>query len=224
MKTNNKISLIINESYIWRNRSLLESDKFVNPSLTLRALISKNLAIFIVGLMLSIFFSDLVNPIFAGYTVTALSIFVGLFTTILILIFDKFINNSIVTQKKEKDIYINNKKSLSDSQLSFIRTKNFSRKFVFVSLEGLLIAIAVIIFFLVPLMLKDRFTIDLLNYTFVFNNITINAIGIFFINTLILVIRVFIIIFLYKFFKYLIVIFSLLVSYIKGVFDNNVNI
>jgi hypothetical protein len=224
MKTNNKISLIINESYIWRNRSLLESDKFVNPSLTLRALISKNLAIFIVGLMLSIFFSDLVNPIFAGYTVTALSIFVGLFTTILILIFDKFINNSIVTQKKEKDIYINNKKSLSDSQLSFIRTKNFSRKFVFVSLEGLLIAIAVIIFFLVPLMLKDRFTIDLLNYTFVFNNITINAIGIFFINTLILVIRVFIIIFLYKFFKYLIVIFSLLGSYIKGVFDNNVNI
>lgn len=215
MKIRNNIKLILNESYRWRNRNLIEKEGFVEPKLTFLKFIRANLFYSILGLLVSLFFADFINSDFAGFAITSLSIFIGLFTTVLILIFDKFLNHS-----KRNELNQASPKTILD----YKRTKNFSRKFVFVSIEALLIAVCIIILLLLPLMLKDGYLIDIFKYQFVSEIPDFTSIIVFFKNLMIISTRVFLIILLIKFFKYLFIIFGLLGSYIKGVFDNNVNI
>jgi len=166
-------------------------------------------------LSFSICFSSFFNSEFAGYAITALSIFIGLFTTVLILIFDKFVNNPNLNTLTEAS---------SELKLNVKRTKNFSRKFVFISLEGLLIAICIIVLFLIPLMFKESFVINILDYEFSFNEIDYNSVSLLIKNSIILFSRMFLVILLFKFFKYLFLIFGFLGAYMKGVFDNNVKV
>lgn len=216
MKIKENIKLILKESYRWRNRELLEEKKgFVEPALSRKALFKSNFILFVISIAISLYFGVFFNSDFAGYTITSLSIFIGLFATILILVFDKFISNKNLDNLKDAS---------SDLKLNLKRTKNFSRRFVFISLEGLLIAICIIILLLFPLMLKDSFTIDILKYRFSFSDIDLDTSICFLKNLVVLIIRVLLVVFFFKFFKYLFIIFGYLGEYIKGVFDNKVKI
>jgi len=99
MEIKKNVLLILKESYIWRNRELLEPTVgFIEPKLTLLKFFKHNLILFIISLGLSFVLYSYINEGFAGYLISSLSIFVGLFTSVLILIFDKYLN-----QKKEFD-------------------------------------------------------------------------------------------------------------------------
>jgi len=215
MRIKKNIKLILNESYRWRNRKLIESKNFKEPNLTFIKFLLSNVYYLVLGLIISIFFRGFFNSNFAGFAITSLSIFIGLFTTVLILIFDKYLNHS-----KRNNLEDANPAILLD----YKRTKNFSRKFVFVSLEALLIAVSVIILLLIPLMLKEGFLIDILKFKFVRGWPDFLSIGLFFSNLLILFTRILLVILLFKFFKYLFIIFGFLGAYIKGVFEDNVNV
>lgn len=215
MKIRKNIYLILKESYRWRNRNLLEKEGFIEPKLTISKFFVSNWVIFLIGIFFSLRFNSFFNSDFAGYAITALSIFIGLFMSVLILVFDKFINNSNL-----KGI----ENASSSLKLNIKRTKNFSKQFVFISLEGLIIAICIIILFLIPLMFGDDFTTCIMDYRFDFKNINLETISQFIKNSIIIITRILLVILLYKFFKYLFVIFGFLGSYMQGVFNQNVKI
>lgn len=217
MQITKNIKLILHESYRWRNRELIEPIGFVEPKLNLKSLIYSNLLLFITSLVLSLLLFKYINDSFAGYVIGALSIFVGLFTSVLILVFDKYLE-----QKKAFEI---NRTPSANSVLAQKKLANFSRQFVFISLESLLIALSLIAFLTIPLLLKEEYLKNVIDFHFVrYEEIKINQIILFFVNFFSLVSRTFIIMLLYKFLRYLFHIFGSLGAFLLGVFKNNIKI
>ncbi|WP_268225699.1 hypothetical protein [Sinomicrobium oceani] len=172
----------------------------------------ENILFSLIGIALSLFTQKVFNDTLSGFFITALSIFIGLFSTVLILVFDKFVNHSFKKKKKTTD----------KEKTDYLRTRNFSKKFVFISLESLLIATSLIILLMIPLALGENFSRNIFNYSFTcsfkreyLTNFTINLFSIF--------TRALLIILLYKFFKYLFYIFGALGAYFKGVLEEKVN-
>ena len=214
--------LIISESFKWRNRPILENHNSNGPKLTLKIFINNNVIWVISGILFSLFFNDLINNDFAANMVTSLSVFVGLFTTTLILIFDKYIYHYKINDLKEITAEVNLGSLPSDLDTNLLRTKNFSKKFVFISLESLLIAIVCIILLMFPMMIGDDFSEDILGSKLVQKNITFFNLLLFIKNAFILFVRASVFILLFKYFKYMFYIFGALGDYIKGVFDDNI--
>lgn len=217
MKIRKNIKLILAESYKWRNRELIEPRGFIEPVLTRKSFVKSNLLNFTISLVFSFLFFQFINDDFAGYVISSLSIFVGLFTSVLILIFDKYLN-----QKKEYDLLQNPSSILNLEQK---KLRNFSTQFVFISLESLLIALTLIALLLIPLLLKERYLINITNYYFVnFEQNNFETIAIFFVNIVSIISRTFIIMLLYKYIKYLFYIFGSLGAFLMGVFKKNVTL
>lgn len=217
MKIRKNIKLILAESYKWRNRELIEPRGFIEPVLTRKSFIKSNLLNFTISLVFSFLFFQFINDDFAGYVISSLSIFVGLFTSVLILIFDKYLN-----QKKEFDLLENPSSILNLEQK---KLRNFSTQFVFISLESLLIALTLIALLLIPLLLKERYLINITNYYFVnFEQNNFETISNFFVNIVSIISRTFIIMLLYKYIKYLFYIFGSLGAFLMGVFKKNVTL
>jgi len=217
MKTKKNIGLILSESYRWRNRNLIESSGFVEPKLSWTIFIKYNIFIFTVSTLLSFVIYEFINEDFAGYVISSLSIFVGLFTSVLILIFDKYLSM--------KKIYEETVNPSSNVTVSQKKIRNFSMQFVFISLESLLIAVTLIALLLLPLMFKDRYPENVFSYFFVkiedWNRLNITN---FFVNILSCLSRIFIVMLLYKFIKYLFYIFGSLGAFLLGVFKNNIRL
>lgn len=217
MKIKKNIGLILSESYRWRNRNLIESAGFVEPKLSWKKNFKSNAPIFFFSVFLSLIIYDFINEDFAGYVISSLSIFVGLFTSVLILIFDKYLS-----MKKIYDETVNPSSNVTASQK---KIRNFSMQFIFISLESLLIAVTLITLLLLPLLLKGRYLENVFSYFFVnFEDWTISNITTFFVNTLSCVSRIFIVLLLYKFLKYLFYIFGSLGAFLLGVFKNNIRL
>lgn len=218
MKIITNILLILKESYVWRNRELLvPATGFIEPKLNLINFIKNNSILFLLAILLSSLLYPYINEGFAGYLINSLAIFVGLFTSVLILVFDKYLN-----QKKEFE----NRRSIN-SNLSTDQKKlqNFSRQFVFIALEALLIAVSLIAFLLLPLVFKQNYLVNIVHYDFVeLRCWNWSTLKIFFKNSLFFLSRAIIIFLLFKFIKYLFFIFGSLGSFLKGVFDNHVRL
>ena len=217
MKIKNNILLILSESYKWRNRQLLQNENIPEPKLTFLNIVKSNLLLFTISSLGSFFLYKFINDHFAGYVISALSIFVGLFTSILIMIFDKF----LAQKKSFEDLKYPN----ADENVNQLKLKNFSRQFVFVTLESLLIALSLIALLLIPLLLKENYLNDITDYEFSkFSNYNLLTLKCFLINSISLLSRLLIILLLYKFIKYLFFIFGALGAFLLGVFKNNVKI
>lgn len=217
MKIKKNIGLILSESYRWRNRNLIESAGFVEPKLSWKSFIKYNSIIFIISTLLSFVIYEFINEDFAGYVISSLSIFVGLFTSVLILIFDKYLS-----MKKIYEETVNPSSNVTASQK---KIRNFSMQFVFISLESLLIAVTLIALLLLPLLFKDRYLENVFSYFFVkFEDWNRSNITTFFVNALSCVSRIFIVMLLYKFIKYLFYIFGSLGAFLLGVFKNNIRL
>lgn len=217
MKIRKNIKLILAESYKWRNRELIEPQGFIEPVLTRKSFIKSNLLNFTISFVFSFLFFQFINDDFAGYVISSLSIFVGLFTSVLILIFDKYIN-----QKKEFDA-IKNPSAIANVEQHKLR--NFSTQFVFISLESLLIALTLIALLLIPLLLKERYLINITEYNFEnFENVNFENTTNFFVNIISISSRTFIIMLLYKYIKYLFYIFGSLGAFLMGVFKKNIKL
>lgn len=205
------------ESYRWRNRELIENENFVEPSLTKSKLIKSNLFLLLLSFLIAIMPISIITKDFSGYIINALAIFFGLLTSILILIFEKYLNQkSKFSEIKNPSGYqeINNKK-----------IQNFSRQFIFISLESLLIAITLIILLLFPLNLESHFkNATIVNYSFVLKRITIMNIISAIKFILIIGIKTLLLMFLFKFLKYLVYIVGSLGNFILGTFRNHLKL
>lgn len=212
MKILKNILLIINESYKWRNRELLIS-KGGNQlkKLTFWGLIRNNLLLFITFSTLIYFCPNIINTDLAGYLINALSIFIGLFTTVLILFFDKYLIH-------RTNIESNNKNN-ETIHLEKIRVKNFSTRFVFITLETILIAIVLIALLSSPLVLGDFFKEDLSLYFF---KVGLKQIIIFLGLGLISLIKLLTLVLFYKLGIRLLFVFGSLGEYMLSIFNNKI--
>ncbi len=217
MKIKKNIGLILSESYRWRNRNLIEPAGFTEPKLSWKNFVKYNIVIFAISTPLSLVIYEFINEDFAGYVISSLSIFVGLFTSVLILIFDKYLS-----MKKIYEETINPSDNVTTSQK---KIRNFSMQFVFISLESLLIAVTLIALLLLPLLFKDRYLENVFSYFFVqIEDWTATNITTFFVNILSCGSRIFIVMLLYRFIKYLFYIFGSLGAFLLGVFKNNIRV
>lgn len=218
----NNLRLILSESFKWRNRELLVANDFVEARLTFGIFLRKNAILLILGAGFSICFSTLINKDFAANMVTALSVFIGLFTTTLILIFDKYLTNFKVNTDKGNSKESRGLVVPDDIDTNLLRTKNFSERFVYVSLESLLIAIFLVILLMLPMMIGEKFEVTLLDFKFKFSQLEWRDVLLFLNNSLIFLTRLLLFILLYKYFKYMLFIFGALAEYLKGIFEDNI--
>jgi hypothetical protein len=214
MRIKEQIALIINESYRWRNRELL-----INPSkgekepekLNFFRLFKHNIILILICCLLTYFFQNIINSNLAGYLMSALSIFVGLFTTVLILFFDKYLTHKSNVDSSGKDNEI-----ISTEKL---KVKNFSTRFIFITLETILIAIVLIALLSSPLIFEDFFKEDFNSYTFKIGfSQSIIMIGLI----LVIAIKVFILLLFYKLAIRLLSIFGSLGEYMFSVLNNKI--
>ena len=92
--------------------------------------------IIIVSILISLFTKEGINSNFAGFIISALSLFVGIFFTFLLTLYDKFKNIDFSKYLKTKDIYENTKG---------IKLKNFFKKITVLSLYAVVLCIVSII-------------------------------------------------------------------------------
>ncbi|MEN0080304.1 hypothetical protein [Flavobacterium lindanitolerans] len=223
MKINNyiikNIGKILSESYKWRNRELLEKSGSTIPILTFGKAVNYNKYYLIISLIISVFIEKLFAEKITTFLMTSLSIFIGLFISILILIFDKFLNRN---EKYKKEIIETRNPDLKPN---FIRTRNFTRRFTFVLLESLIIAFSTIVLLLISLVYNDIFLENLLDYKFVgVDIIKPENISTFFINFFIIITKTLIVTLLIRFCIFLFFLIGSLGEYMKGVLYGKVDI
>lgn len=210
---------ILSESYKWRNRELLRSNKSRDKEFKLVKIITSNYYFFMLSLLISIFVANLLSESITTFIMTFLSIFIGLFISILIMVFDKFL-----THKSNYAEIKKGKNEESDFKLNFIRTRNFTRRFTFVLLETLLIAFTTILLLFPALIFEKVYTRDFMLYSFVdFNKIDFSNSLLFLGNALIIVLKSIILTLLLRFAMYLFFIFGALAEYMKGVLYGKIN-
>lgn len=207
------ISRIINESYKWRNRDLLvKKGESKDIKLGFFDLLRKNIFFILVFFVFTFFFQNIINTELAVYLITALSIFIGLFTSVLIMFFDKYISHKSKTSSLNVD-------SNETVQLEKLRVANFSIKFISITLETILIAISLIILLSSPLLFGDFFKKNIFDHTFKFGLIE----GILFLGfVLISVIKTLTILLLFKLCFRLFFIFGFLGEYMFAVLNNKI--
>ena len=212
---------ILSESYKWRNRELLEKNDIQTPKLTFRKVLFSNKYYILIGIVLSLFLKNLFSEDITTFIMTSLSIFIGLFISILILIFDKFLNHNENYNKKKKEKNNEN----NDLKINFIRTRNFTRRFVFVLLESLIVAFTAILLLLITLVFNDLFLENIFDYKFKnIANIKIIDVLVFFQNVFALVVKTLILVLMMRFCIFLFFLFGALGEYMKGVLYGKVNL
>lgn len=217
MKIIKSLKNILKESYRWRNRELIENENFVEPELTKPKFLKSNIMLFLLSFCIAILPINIITKDFSGYIINALAIFFGLLTSILILIFEKFLN------QKAKFLEIVNPNT--NQILNNKKIQNFSRQFIFISLESLLIAIFLIILLLFPLSLENYFEkATLINYKLVIKNIRIINIMCCIKFMSLILIKTLLFLFLIKFLKYLTYIVGSLGNFILGTFRNHLKL
>lgn len=218
---NGNIIKILSESYKWRNRELLEKNDIQIPKLTFRRVLFSNKYYIVLSIILSLFLKKLFSENITTFIMTSLSIFIGLFISILILIFDKFLNHNESYNKKKNE----KKNENNDLKANFIRTRNFTRRFVFVLLESLIVAFTAIILLLITLVFNEQFLENLFDYKFTnIQSIGFTDILIFLQNSLILVVKTLILVLMIRFCIFLFFLFGALGEYMKGVLYGKVNL
>lgn len=210
---------ILAESYKWRNRNLLETNNFKNPKLSASTIIVSNKYSILIGLVISLFVKNLFSENITTFLMTSLSIFIGLFISILILIFDKFLGHNENYKRNNTE-----KNKDPDLKANFIRTRNFTRRFVFVLLEALIIAFTTILLLLITLLFNDLFLQNLLDYRFIYYKyISFENIYLFLQNCLLIITKTIIVTLMIRFCLFLFFLFGALGEYMKGVLYGKVN-
>ncbi|MFL9837107.1 hypothetical protein ABS768_06320 [Flavobacterium sp. ST-75] len=210
---------ILNESYKWRNNELL-SKKIESPPVSIAQILKSNFFFFLFGLGISVFVPSFFRENITTFIMTSLSIFIGLFVSILILVFDKFIQ-----YKQRFDDEVKTNEDKLNLKPNFIRTRNFSRRFVFVLLETLIIAFVAIIFLSITLIFDESYLKDVKQYDFVlWKDIDLKSVWYCIRNLLILFSKSVIIVLLLRFCIYLFFLFSSLGEYMKGVLYDKIEI
>ena len=207
MKIRKNIILILKESFKWRNRNLLEKKNNDPPQLTFKNILKSNIYYIIFAIIISLFVNNLFkDEKISTFLITLFSILICFIVPALTLIFDKFLGRNI----ENKENRISNKDE-------FTRTKNFSRKFIFILLESLLICFTLIVLLLLIVMFNDFFIIDIMKYRFVTISKYSILIGVK--NFFIITFKIIIITLVIRLFVFIFYLLGALGEYMKGVLD-----
>ena len=207
MKIRKNIILILKESFKWRNRNLIEKKNNDPPQLTFKNILKSNIYYIIFAIIISLFVNNLFkDEKISTFLITLFSILICFIVPALTLIFDKFLGRNI----ENKENRISNKDE-------FTRTKNFSRKFIFILLESLLICFTLIVLLLLIVMFNDFFIIDIIKYRFV--TISKDSILIGVKNFFIITFKIIIITLVIRLFVFIFYLLGALGEYMKGVLD-----
>ena len=207
MKIRKNIILILKESFKWRNRVLLEKKNNDPPQLTFKNILKSNIYYIIFAIIISLFVNNLFkDEKISTFLITLFSILICFIVPALTLIFDKFLGRNI----ENKENRISNKDE-------FTRTKNFSRKFIFILLESLLICFTLIVLLLLIVMFNDFFIIDIMKYRFVTISKYSILIGVK--NFFIITFKIIIITLVIRLFVFIFYLLGALGEYMKGVLD-----
>ena len=195
------------ESFKWRNRDLLGKKNNDPPQLTFKNILKSNIYYIIFAIIISLFVKNLFkDEKISTFLITLFSILICFIVPALTLIFDKFLGKNI----ENKENRISNKDE-------FIRTKNFSRKFIFILLESLLICFTLIVLLLLIVMFNDFFIIDIMKYRFVTISKYSILIGVK--NFFIITFKIIIITLVIRLFVFIFYLLGALGEYMKGVLD-----
>ena len=214
MKIRKNIILILKESFKWRNRNLLEKENNLLEKennnlleLTFKNILKSNIYYIIFAIIISLFVNNLFkDEKISTFLITLFSILICFIVPALTLIFDKFLGRNI----ENKENRISNKDE-------FTRTKNFSRKFIFILLESLLICFTLIVLLLLIVMFNDFFIIDIMKYRFVTISKYSILIGVK--NFFIITFKIIIITLVIRLFVFIFYLLGALGEYMKGVLD-----
>ena len=207
MKIRKNIILILKESFKWRNRDLLGKKNNDPPQLTFKNILKSNIYYIIFAIIISLFVNNLFkDEKISTFLITLFSILICFIVPALTLIFDKFLGRNIENRENR----ISNKDE-------FTRTKNFSRKFIFILLESLLICFTLIVLLLLIVMFNDFFIIDIMKYRFV--TISKYSILIGLKNFFIITFKIIIITLVIRLFVFIFYLLGALGEYMKGVLD-----
>lgn len=127
---------------------------------------------------------------FIGYTIASLSIFVGLFLSLILLVFDKFV--ALISENKERT---------RNLEIKLIQHKNFSKQFT--SLTAYSIIISILCIFLLSLsLLYNIFNLDFQKIKFIesISDINYSSIKLFVLCSLLSTYRIVVFYFLIDFF------------------------
>ena len=157
IKTYDNLKKIIQKSYEWRHRDLSNSTEL---EIKINFFSKFNFILLSISILLSCYLKeisdDLVNAI-----LTFTSIFATLIIPVLILVYDKFCKNP--------NSHLTDLQSKSEGALERYKLhKNFTNRYIFVTLENIIISILIIILILIyKSFLTNYLSVDVMDYKFV---------------------------------------------------------
>lgn len=205
LKIKHYVTLLYKEGTSWEQRGLLSTEQNTSTKrITLKRVVFLCLCI-----ILSCFLKTGFNDAFLGYTISGLSIFIGLFINIIIVLYQKF----LVITTAAADDRPNDNESANKNKM-----KDFIKQFTFVTGKNLLIATFLIILSSIYLLYKDFFSIDTSNYSIVLRieQLTKKDVLNFFVYSILQVTRVLILYLLIDFFFLLLYSIGSLFAFLKG--------
>lgn len=195
---------LIKDGQFWQNIDLNGKEK--KPKFFFSSI---QLTFIAISIVWGIYSNNGVNNDFIGYSIAALSIFIGLFLTLLLSVFDKFKGIDFSKANKNDDV-----------KIDLIRMKNFFKQFTALTSYSILLSILsillLILFYLIP-----GLDINLLDYTFVdsINKISVDNGVLFIRNTIILIHRIAVAYFLLDFLLIVIYAVTSFYSYIYNEYE-----
>lgn len=154
--------MLFSEGTAWEHKKILPSEN-IRPRQILAYSWIKRCILAIPTICILLFLKNGFTTDFMNYVMTALSIFIGLFTNLIIILYQRF-------PKKGESQNVSHQEAINT-----IKIKNFIRQFTFVTGKNLLIATIVIVLLSVFMLFKSLATLNFYEYTFVEKRADVNA-------------------------------------------------
>jgi hypothetical protein len=151
LKISHYIKVLFREGTEWEHKGLLPSTSSVKFSVRIYSW-RKRLILLVPSLIILYFLKDGFSNDFMNYVMTALAIFVGLFTNLIIVLYQRY-----STLPKGDEPNQNSHRNILNNE----KIKNFIRQFTFVTGKNLLIATCVIILLSIFMLFKGLATLNL---------------------------------------------------------------
>lgn len=230
LKVKHYIEVLFKEGTEWEYKELLPSAE--TPTISPRAYSWRKRCILLVPSCAIFYFlkSGFSND-FMNYVMAALAIFIGLFTNLIIVLYQRYstipsTNAVTPTGNPEPSQALQNARRPPPSYLAMLnnkKMKNFIRQFTFVTGKNLLIATVVIVLISIFMLFKELASFNLFEYKFVrhLGEVNINSVLLFFKGSLAGVIRLIIIYSLIDFSVLLLYSLGALFAFLKGEYAQN---
>ncbi|SDK92951.1 hypothetical protein SAMN04487898_11349 [Pedobacter sp. ok626] len=193
------IKILFNEGTKWEFTEILGNGNPTNQNDIFRRSLKKRGIMIVPSLLFCYLLKSGFSTDFIGYTMAALSIFIGLFTNLIIVVYGRYTTIPPISSTTNHL-----------TQINILKLKNFIKQFTFVTGKNLLISTYLIALMSLVLLFKSYFSVDITEYSPIKNLSEINS------STIITFVNLFIILIVRIQIIYLIIDFFILLLYSLG--------